>query len=181
MFFWLYISSWRKAELWIILIHKFVCYPSSAICRVTARNFTIYITLYYFREPSGPFLNIFVLYKLIRFWLWDEKLSSFREHIFIQKYKQCWLQHYHLFQNSKNQDKNFIKNKIYPTNISALDQRCFNVVDQRSNNVENETKSDVGFSTSHNANTMHEPDFETASKQRCTMLLEQQRDSVVLS
>ena len=45
-----------------------------------------------------------------------------------------------------------------PVNISTSDQRCFNVVD--------ETKSDVGFSTLHKADTTSMSDVETTLKQR---------------
>ena len=38
------------------------------------------------------------------------------------------------------------------------------------NDVENETKSDFGFSTLHNVDTTSVPDVETTSKQRCATL-----------
>ena len=51
----------------------------------------------------------------------------------------------------------------YPANISASDQSCFSFVDQRCrwSDVENETKSDVGFLTLHNVDTTSVPDGET--------------------
>ena len=54
----------------------------------------------------------------------------------------------------------------YPANISTSDQRCFNVVDQRWSDVENETKSDVGFSTLHKVDATSVSDVETTLKQR---------------
>ena len=57
-----------------------------------------------------------------------------------------------------------------PANISTSDQRCFNVADPRWNNiasgVENETKSDVWFSTLHGVDTKSVFDVETTLKQR---------------
>ena len=51
-----------------------------------------------------------------------------------------------------------------PANISMSDQRCFNVVDQRWNNVDPtlkiKKKSDVGFSTLHNVDTASLSDVE---------------------
>ena len=70
-----------------------------------------------------------------------------------------------------------------PVNISTSDQRCFDVVDQRWNNVdpkENETKSDVGFLTFNKIDTTSVPDFDTALKQRCATLI-QRCINVVLS
>ena len=40
-----------------------------------------------------------------------------------------------------------------PANISTLDQHCRSTLKQRWPNVENEAKSDVGFSTLHNVDT----------------------------
>ena len=42
-------------------------------------------------------------------------------------------------------------------------RRCLNVVDQRWSNVENETKSDVGFSMLCSVDTTSVPDVETTS------------------
>ena len=50
-------------------------------------------------------------------------------------------------------------------NISTSDQR-------RLNDVEDKTKSDVGFSTLHNVDTTLVPDVETTLKQHCTTLIQ---------
>ena len=57
-------------------------------------------------------------------------------------------------------------------------QRCGSTLKQRWSDVENETKSDVGFSTLHNVDITSGPDVETTlkqryttSKQRCTALI----------
>ena len=51
-----------------------------------------------------------------------------------------------------------------PVNISTSDQRCFKVVDQRLSDVENETKSDIRFSTLRNFDTtLYQHFFNIAS------------------
>ena len=49
---------------------------------------------------------------------------------------------------------------------SELFQLCESTLKQRWSDVENETKSDVGFSTLHNVDSTSGPDVETTSKQR---------------
>ena len=74
---------------------------------------------------------------------------------------------------------------IFPSQHFKVDQTLFQPYDQRWNNVENETKSDVGFSTLHNVDTTSVPDVEimskqryTTSKQRCTTLLQRWYNAV---
>ena len=49
-------------------------------------------------------------------------------------------------------------------------------MDQRWPDVENETKSDVGFSTLHNVDTTSVSDVETTSKQGCTALKQRRKN-----
>ena len=58
-------------------------------------------------------------------------------------------------------------------------QRRMNVVDQRCNNAENETKSEDGFSTLLNVDTNSESDVERTSKQRCTTSLQHWIDFIL--
>ena len=55
---------------------------------------------------------------------------------------------------------------------SMLFQRCGSTLKWRWSDVENETKSDIGFSTLHNVDTTSVPDVQTTSKQRCTTLVQ---------
>ena len=55
----------------------------------------------------------------------------------------------------------------YPANISTSDQRCF-PVEITLSDIENETKSDVGFLTLQNVDTTSVPDVEATLKQRYT-------------
>ena len=63
---------------------------------------------------------------------------------------------------------------LFPANISMSDQRYFSLVNCEStlkyrwSEVENETKSDVGFPTLTNVDATLVPDVETTSKRRCT-------------
>ena len=49
---------------------------------------------------------------------------------------------------------------------------CWSTLKLRLFDVENETKSDVGFSALHNVNTMSYPDVETTPKQRSPTLIQ---------
>ena len=70
----------------------------------------------------------------------------------------CWYHYNELISRKGRGD-------ISPANISTSNQLCFNVVDQIYD-VENETKSDVGFLTLENADRTSESDVEITSKQR---------------
>ena len=57
------------------------------------------------------------------------------------------------------------------------DQRCFNIKDHRSNNIDptlrmKKIKSEIGFSTLHNIDTVLVPSVETMLNQRCTTLMQ---------
>ena len=54
---------------------------------------------------------------------------------------------------------------------------CGSTLKLRLFDVENETKSDVGFSALHNVNTMSYPDVETTPKQRSPTLIQLSHES----